>query len=204
MIILQFKDSRSSKPRYLLVANTHIHWNPEHKDVKLIQVQLLLEQLSALASNPNGKWFNIPMVVCGDFNSAVGSGPYDLLGTGDLLPQHPDLHPFNYGLYSSQVKFPMLLSNAWAGNEPFSWIKFCLCSNWRTHIHQLYKWFCGCFGLPLVFTGDILGEYQVTELGCVGSVQSITTCGWGFCQTHKITKCLYEFRSYIHSIRILL
>jgi CCR4-NOT transcription complex subunit 6 len=53
VIILQFKDSRSSKPRYLLVANTHIHWNPEHKDVKLIQVQLLLEQLSALTSNPN-------------------------------------------------------------------------------------------------------------------------------------------------------
>jgi CCR4-NOT transcription complex subunit 6 len=55
------------------------------------------------------------MVVCGDFNSAVGSGPYDLLGTGDLSPQHPDLHPYNYGVYSSQgMNHSLGLSSAYA------------------------------------------------------------------------------------------
>ncbi len=41
--ILQLKDENNITPkkgtgRVVLVSNTHIHWNPEHKDVKLMQV----------------------------------------------------------------------------------------------------------------------------------------------------------------------
>jgi len=121
--ILQFKDEgangskngqRTQKPRYMLVCNTHIHWNPEHKDVKLIQVQMLIEQLSAITS-PKSKWHRIPMVVCGDFNSLVDSGPYELLSTGLIKPRHPDLEPFNYGAYSSHgYHHAFQLSSAYA------------------------------------------------------------------------------------------
>jgi len=138
-VILQFKEpennnqgrnnnnnnnnnGRQNKPRYLLVSNSHDHWNPEHRDVKLIQVQLLLEQLTKLTS-PKGKWHKIPMIVCGDFNSSVGSGPYDLLSSGRLKARHEDLHPFHYGQYTTQgMQHSLQLSSAYAplGEPPFT------------------------------------------------------------------------------------
>jgi CCR4-NOT transcription complex subunit 6 len=55
------------------------------------------------------------MVVCGDFNSAVDSGPYELLSTGRLKSGHTDLHPFNYGMYSTNgMTHPLQLSSAYA------------------------------------------------------------------------------------------
>jgi CCR4-NOT transcription complex subunit 6 len=39
----------------LLVVNTHIHWDPEFCDVKLMQTQFLLEQLEALAARYCGE-----------------------------------------------------------------------------------------------------------------------------------------------------
>lgn len=93
------KNWTTVKKKHILVANTHIHWNPEHRDVKLVQVQLLLEELSALIS-PNSRWYNIPMILAGDFNSTPDSGPYELLSTGRLPPNHPELEPFTYGRYT--------------------------------------------------------------------------------------------------------
>lgn len=119
------QNARNSKSRHILISNTHIHWNPEHKDVKLMQVQMLLEQLTTITS-PKSKWYKIPMVVCGDFNSAVDSGPYELLSTGatnDMKSKHSDLHPYNYGSYSTHgIKHPLQLSSAYAaiGEPPFT------------------------------------------------------------------------------------
>jgi len=103
-----------NKPKNLIVSNTHIHWNPDHCDVKLMQVHMLLEELSVMTS-PKSKWHKVPMVVCGDFNSIVDSGPYELLSTGRIKPKHPDFGPYNYGLCSTQgVQHPLPLSSAYA------------------------------------------------------------------------------------------
>jgi CCR4-NOT transcription complex subunit 6 len=51
----------------LCVANTHIHANPELKDVKLWQVHTLLKGLEKIAASAD-----IPMLVAGDFNSTPG------------------------------------------------------------------------------------------------------------------------------------
>merc|ERR1739848_838952 len=94
-------DPDAPKPR-LLVANTHIHWNPEYSDVKLIQTQIFTEELQryrnlySLADQP------APLVVCGDFNSTPDSGVYELLTRGHLEPNHPDLRNFHYGNYSTK------------------------------------------------------------------------------------------------------
>eukprot|EP01117_Protostelium_nocturnum_P011949 TRINITY_DN4371_c0_g1_i1.p1 TRINITY_DN4371_c0_g1~~TRINITY_DN4371_c0_g1_i1.p1 ORF type:complete len:573 (-),score=168.28 TRINITY_DN4371_c0_g1_i1:90-1808(-) len=101
------------KPKHILIANTHIHWNPEFRDVKLLQVQFLLEQLSTMTS-PKSKWNRIPMVICGDFNSMPDSGPYELLSTGKIAPKHEDLEPFYYGSYSQGMKHPFSLSSAYS------------------------------------------------------------------------------------------
>jgi len=109
------RSSRStSRPKHLFVSNTHIHWNPEHCDVKLMQVYMLLEHISSL-TNSKSKWYKVPMIVCGDFNSAVDSGPYELLSTGQLKAHHNDFLTFNYGNSSNTgLSHPLSLSSAYA------------------------------------------------------------------------------------------
>ncbi|KAL9113378.1 MAG: hypothetical protein Q9227_002419 [Pyrenula ochraceoflavens] len=43
----------------------------------------------------------IPMLICGDFNSDVGSTVYDLLAYGDVEKHHHDLEGGDYGHYSN-------------------------------------------------------------------------------------------------------
>lgn len=95
------KNKWGVKNRHVLISNTHIHWNPEHADVKLMQVQLLLEQISHI-TGPHTKWYKIPMILCGDFNSSADSGPYELISSGRLSPFHTDFANFNYGNYTKQ------------------------------------------------------------------------------------------------------
>ncbi|CAM6103432.1 unnamed protein product [Calypogeia fissa] len=76
----------SGKRQLLCVANTHIHANPELKDVKLWQVHTLLKGLEKIAASAD-----IPMLVAGDFNSVPGSAPHALLATQRVEAGHPEL-----------------------------------------------------------------------------------------------------------------
>eukprot|EP00249_Psilotum_nudum_P020176 c27589_g1_i1 orf=780-2651(-) len=93
IVVLEAKDSVSGegppapgKRQLLCVANTHIHANPELKDVKLWQVHTLLKGLEKIAASAD-----IPMLVCGDFNSVPNSAPHSLLSSGRVDPSHPEL-----------------------------------------------------------------------------------------------------------------
>ena len=76
----------------LLVVNSHIHWNPMFSDVKVMQTQLMLEELTS-------RWNKGPMLVCGDFNSMPDSGVYELLANGYLSGKHSDLQESVFGSY---------------------------------------------------------------------------------------------------------
>ena len=76
----------AGKRPLLCVANTHIHANPELNDVKLWQVHTLLKGLEKIAASAE-----IPMVVCGDFNSMPLSAAHFLLTSGRVDPSHPEL-----------------------------------------------------------------------------------------------------------------
>lgn len=76
----------SGKRQLVCVANTHIHANPELKDVKLWQVHTLLKGLEKIAASAD-----IPMIVAGDLNSEPGSAAHALLAQGRVEPSHPDL-----------------------------------------------------------------------------------------------------------------
>ncbi|KAI3620722.1 hypothetical protein CBS9595_002689 [Malassezia furfur] len=103
----------------LLLANAHVHWDPEFRDVKLVQAAMLMEQLETIGNRfarmptqtqlepgvvppkyANGK--QIPMVICGDFNSTPDSGVYEFLSRGDTAPDHPDFMDHTYGTYTSE------------------------------------------------------------------------------------------------------
>ncbi|MBA0865930.1 hypothetical protein Goshw_016509 [Gossypium schwendimanii] len=67
-------------------ANTHVNVPQELKDVKIWQVHTLLKGLEKIAASAD-----IPMLVCGDFNSVPGSAPHSLLAMGKVDPMHADL-----------------------------------------------------------------------------------------------------------------
>src|ERR1700743_1322239 len=114
-------------PRDNIVVKAHLHWDHEYKDVKVVQVAVLLEQIEKLAETyrswpplkesekklfryANGdspddetsereevtlkpsmsyhNYLDIPLILCGDFNSLPHSGPYELISQGKLAPNH--------------------------------------------------------------------------------------------------------------------
>jgi CCR4-NOT transcription complex subunit 6 len=101
----------NAKRPLLCVANTHIHANPELNDVKLWQVHTLLKGLEKIAASAE-----IPMVVCGDFNSMPGSAAHSLLATGRVDPQHPELANDPLGILrpSSKLAHGLPLTSVYA------------------------------------------------------------------------------------------
>jgi len=65
---------RNRRRRKMCVANTHIFWDPEYADVKLWQTWVLCQELSKLVLSRD-----LPLLLCGDFNSVPNSAVYQLL-----------------------------------------------------------------------------------------------------------------------------
>ncbi|GAB2263777.1 hypothetical protein Droror1_Dr00025911 [Drosera rotundifolia] len=77
---LQLKDPSR---HIVIIANTHIYWDPEWVDVKLAQVKYLLSRLSLFKSLVSEKFDCTPSVlVAGDFNSIPGDQVYQYLVSG--------------------------------------------------------------------------------------------------------------------------
>ncbi|KAK1420766.1 hypothetical protein QVD17_22619 [Tagetes erecta] len=87
------------KRQLICVANTHVNVQHELKDVKLWQVHTLLKGLEKIAASAD-----IPMLVCGDFNSVPGSAPHALLAIGKVDPMHPDLAVDPLGILRPDTK----------------------------------------------------------------------------------------------------
>lgn len=68
------------------VVNTHILCDPGAADVKLWQAHLLSQTLTQLT-----KQTNMPLLICGDFNSTPESAVYEYLRRGQIAPNHADL-----------------------------------------------------------------------------------------------------------------
>lgn len=62
----------------LTVCTAHIHWDPEFCDVKLIQSMMLVNELQKVLDKVAAKYqlrtHQIPVLICGDFNSLPDSG----------------------------------------------------------------------------------------------------------------------------------
>jgi CCR4-NOT transcription complex subunit 6 len=151
--VISFFENRLSGAR-LIVVNAHLHWDHEYKDVKVVQVAVLLEQIEKLAETyrswpplkePEKKLFryangdsndddvperepaspkpsmsysdylDIPLILCGDFNSLPHSGPYELISQGKLAPTHEDLENRNYGSFTREgIAHPFLFESSYS------------------------------------------------------------------------------------------
>ncbi|KFH40375.1 Glucose-repressible alcohol dehydrogenase transcriptional effector-like protein [Hapsidospora chrysogenum ATCC 11550] len=57
----------------------------------------------------------IPLLVCGDFNSTEDSSVYDLLTKGRVSPDHPELSNYQYGSFTRDgIEHPFSLRDAYA------------------------------------------------------------------------------------------
>uniref|UniRef100_A0A672GET7 poly(A)-specific ribonuclease n=1 Tax=Salarias fasciatus TaxID=181472 RepID=A0A672GET7_SALFA len=89
----------------VLVANAHMHWDPEYSDVKLIQTMMFLSELksiaerasgSAAAGSPASDVSSIPIVLCADLNSLPDSGVVEYLSNGGVAENHKDFKELRY------------------------------------------------------------------------------------------------------------
>lgn len=83
---------------HIVVANTHIYWDPEFPDVKTLQGLMLLKEVEGLMQ----RYPSAELVVCGDFNSLPSSSLHELYSTGSLKPNCKDLLGLEYEPYSSR------------------------------------------------------------------------------------------------------
>ncbi|CAI8588351.1 unnamed protein product [Vicia faba] len=101
--------------QFLIVANTHIYWNPEWADVKLAQAKYLLSRLSQFKTLVSDRFECTPeVIVAGDFNSQPGDPVYQYLISGN---------PSSELITDCIEELPIPLSSVYAstrGEPPFT------------------------------------------------------------------------------------
>ena len=84
-VIVAIAGVPASTRQSLLVATCHMHWDPEHCDVKLIQTMMFINELKKISDDnkqvlrPGGAAGSaqaspLPVILCGDLNSLPDSG----------------------------------------------------------------------------------------------------------------------------------
>jgi CCR4-NOT transcription complex subunit 6 len=92
LIVLEFMHPPGRGGREInqvCIANTHLYSNKDFPDVKLWQTWQLLMELESFVV---GRGSNLPLVICGDFNSTPDTAVYDLLARQAVHPGHPDVN----------------------------------------------------------------------------------------------------------------
>jgi CCR4-NOT transcription complex subunit 6 len=140
--VICLMENRETGTRFI-IANAHIHWDPAYRDVKLVQVALLVDEIEKIAhsfakypprppaptdvensfdstpSRPPPVYTDgtkIPLIICGDFNSVPSSGVYEFMSTGTLPANHADFMSHTYGKYTSEgLRHRLGLKSAYAG-----------------------------------------------------------------------------------------
>eukprot|EP01083_Nonionella_stella_P251172 866880_1 len=105
--------SRSNRDpiNQVCIANTHLYSNKDFPDVKLWQSWQLLQELETFVMS---RGQNLPLMICGDFNSTPDTAVYDLLSRQAVHPGHPDVN-MNNGDDST----PNILPDAMSINHSF-------------------------------------------------------------------------------------
>lgn len=104
----------------IIVANTHLYWDPELTDVKLFQVDAFMQELEMLIQTRR-LGADVPIIMGGDFNSEPGSSVYELISTGNCTMSKNDLPEDSYNILSScrmQHNLHMRSFYSLMGSEP--------------------------------------------------------------------------------------
>eukprot|EP00039_Didymoeca_costata_P028332 m.20699 g.20699 ORF g.20699 m.20699 type:complete len:499 (-) comp6925_c0_seq1:1439-2935(-) len=107
--------------RQVLVTNAHLTWDPEFKDVKVIQAIMLLEEVSKIIDQ-HCKSAKPAVIVGGDFNSMPDSGVFEFLTRGRISQSHTDFKSYDYQSFSDKVGFShdLKLQSVYNGEMPYT------------------------------------------------------------------------------------
>ncbi|KAK3828312.1 MAG: Endonuclease/exonuclease/phosphatase [Benniella sp.] len=130
--LLEHKDTNNR----IVVANTHIHWDPTFKDVKLVQAAMLMDEVERFsdqwtdnsASDASASQHvslamsgKLPTLICGDFNSEPNSGVCEFLTKGTVAQGHDDFGDHAYGTYTSEgLSHNVTLRSSYTNELPFT------------------------------------------------------------------------------------
>lgn len=84
IVKLKPKSASLAADKQLIVANTHLLFNPRRGDVKLAQLMVLLAELDKCGCTGEHPDMYAPVIMCGDFNSEPHSDIYKLILMGCL------------------------------------------------------------------------------------------------------------------------
>ncbi|KAK5685909.1 Glucose-repressible alcohol dehydrogenase transcriptional effector [Elasticomyces elasticus] len=104
----------------------------------------------------------IPLVICGDFNSMANSGVHDLITTGSLPPTHPDLGTQKYGDFTRVgMSHPFSLKSAYANIPSWPW------TNYTPDFREVidYAWYSTNSLQVSALLGEVDPEYMRTVPG---------------------------------------
>lgn len=97
----------------ILVCTAHIHWDPEFCDVKLIQTMMLSNEIKTIlddaihtlrpSTHSKADGSQIPLLLCGDFNSLPDSGVIEFLSSGRVPMDHQDFKELGYKSCLSRI-----------------------------------------------------------------------------------------------------
>ena len=101
-VLLVLEDTESKAP--LVVGNAHLTWDPEFKDVKVIQSVMLMEEMSKFMEAELGdEAAKVPIILGGDFNSTPDSGVFEFITKGKISQSHDDLIGKDYKGFADKV-----------------------------------------------------------------------------------------------------
>ncbi|KAK4553429.1 Glucose-repressible alcohol dehydrogenase transcriptional effector [Recurvomyces mirabilis] len=189
--IVLFLENRATGSR-LIVVNTHLAWEGWQADVKLVQVGVLMDQLTKLTERyakwepctdkelfkfaamdredglpeprvehaPSMKYdapTQIPLLVCGDFNSLGDSGVYDLITQGSLSSSHSDFGDHKYGDFTRNgISHPFSFKSVYSNIGNWPW------TNYTPDFREIidYVWYSTNSLQPTGLLGEVDQEYM--------------------------------------------
>lgn len=81
----QQQQQRSNRDK-ICIVNTHLYSNVQHADVKLWQSMKLMHEIQSFLHTRD-----LPLLICGDFNSEPGSAVYEYMMKGIIDYHHPEI-----------------------------------------------------------------------------------------------------------------
>jgi len=156
--VVALLESKETGTRFI-VSNTHVFWDPNFRDVKLVQTALLVEEVEKFAarfarypprlpstledgttSRPPPIYSDgskIPTVMCGDYNSGYESGIFEFMVNGTVPPNHEDFMNHKYGNYTSEgLRHRIGMKNAYGTADELPLTNYT--SNFRGSIDHIF------------------------------------------------------------------
>ncbi|KRF79204.1 protein angel isoform X1 [Drosophila virilis] len=96
-----------NEPKEVIIATTHLLYNPKRHDVRCAQVTKLLSELRSFAIDANAKQpdeaYPTPVILTGDFNSELHAPPMELLTTIAVDDPALNFEALDFGEYTAST-----------------------------------------------------------------------------------------------------